>query len=80
MKKYAIGLLMLSLSSVAFAGSGRKATDDRLQASGVVMNEIMAAPDKGIPEEVLTSAKCIAVIPDMAKGGSSPAASMDAEL
>ena len=29
----------------------------------------MAAPDKGIPEEVLNSAKCIAVIPDMGKGG-----------
>ncbi|MGB8889889.1 MAG: lipid-binding SYLF domain-containing protein [Candidatus Korobacteraceae bacterium] len=33
------------------------------------MNEIMAAPDKGIPEEVLNGAKCIAVVPDMAKGG-----------
>ena len=32
------------------------------------MNEIMAAPDKGIPEEVLNGAKCIAVVPDMAKG------------
>ena len=33
------------------------------------MNEIMAAPDKGIPEEVLHGAKCIAVVPDMGKGG-----------
>ena len=35
----------------------------------VRFNEIMAAPDKGIPEEVLNGAKCIAVVPDMAKGG-----------
>jgi lipid-binding SYLF domain-containing protein len=29
----------------------------------------MAAPDKGIPEEVLDHAKCIAVVPHMIKGG-----------
>lgn len=44
--------------------------DGRAHAAGTVLNEIMAAPDKCIPEEVLTSAKCIAVIPDMRKGGS----------
>ena len=43
-----------------------------------VMNEIMAAPDKGIPEEVLNGAKCIAVVPNMAKAHSSSAESMDA--
>jgi len=69
MKKYAIGLLTLSLATFAFASSGRPATEDRLQAAGTSLNEIMAAPDKGIPEEVLTSAKCIAVIPNMGKGG-----------
>lgn len=69
MKKLAIAFLMLSLATLAFAKSGRPATEDRLQASGTVLNEIMAAPDKGIPEEVLTGAKCIAVIPSMGKGG-----------
>jgi lipid-binding SYLF domain-containing protein len=33
------------------------------------MREIMAAPDKGIPEEVLEHAKCIAVVPHLLKGG-----------
>src|ERR1017187_3741904 len=69
MKKYAVALLTLSLATFAFAKSGRPATEDRLQAAGTVLHEIMAAPDKGIPEEVLTDAKCIAVIPDMGKGG-----------
>src|SRR5580693_8878479 len=68
MKKYAIALLTLSLSTFAFAGPGEQDTTARLQAAGLVMNEIMAAPDKGIPEEVLHGAKCIAVVPDMAKG------------
>src|SRR5271167_4568511 len=69
MKKYAIGLLTLSLATFALAKSGRPATEDRLQAAGTSLHEILAAPDKGIPEEVLTSAKCIAVIPNMGKGG-----------
>jgi lipid-binding SYLF domain-containing protein len=34
-----------------------------------VLHEVMAAPDKGIPEEVLDHAKCIAVVPHMVKGG-----------
>ena len=29
----------------------------------------MAAPDKGIPEEVMDHAKCVAVVPHMIKGG-----------
>ena len=68
MKKYAIALLTLSLATFAFAGPGQQDTTARLQAAGIVMNEIMAAPDKGIPEEVLNGAKCIAVVPSMAKG------------
>jgi SH3 domain-containing YSC84-like protein 1 len=67
--KYAITLLTLSLSTLAFAGPGDQDTTARLQAAGTVMNEIMAAPDKGIPEEVLNGAKCIAVVPNMGKGG-----------
>ena len=41
------------------------------------MDAIMAAPDKGIPEEVLNDAKCIAVVPTWARAGSSSAESMD---
>jgi lipid-binding SYLF domain-containing protein len=71
MKKYVLGLLAMSVAATfAFADSGGKAAvNERLQAAGTVLNEIMAAPDKGIPEEVLAGAKCIAVIPNMGKGG-----------
>ncbi|MGA9565214.1 MAG: lipid-binding SYLF domain-containing protein [Candidatus Korobacteraceae bacterium] len=69
MKKYAIGLLTLSLAPFAFAGTGLEDSTARLQASGVVLHEIMEAPDQGIPEEVLNGAKCIAVVPSMGKGG-----------
>jgi len=41
----------------------------RIGAASDVMDAIMAAPDKGIPEEVLGSARCIAVIPSMLNAG-----------
>jgi lipid-binding SYLF domain-containing protein len=57
------------LGTFAFAGSAREDSVDRLQRSVVVLHAIMSAPDKGIPEEVLSGAKCILVVPDLIKGG-----------
>jgi SH3 domain-containing YSC84-like protein 1 len=42
---------------------------DRVRAAAEVVDEIMSAPDKGIPEEVMGSAQCVAVVPSMLKGG-----------
>ena len=69
MKKVMTLVALLSLSSIGWAGSNREATTDRLDHAGRVIHEIMAAPDKGIPQEVLEHAKCIAVVPHMLKGG-----------
>src|SRR5258708_18192463 len=41
----------------------------RVESAATVLNEVMAAPDKGIPEEILGSAKCVAVVPSLVKGG-----------
>jgi len=69
MKKSILCAATLSLASVAWAATAREATDDRLNQAGAVLHEIMAAPDKGIPEEVLEHAKCVAVVPHLLKGG-----------
>ena len=69
MKKIMLFVALLSLTSLGWAGSAREDSIDRLQNAGKVLNEIMGAPDKGIPEEVLDHAKCIAVVPHMIKGG-----------
>lgn len=69
MKKAITLVALLSLTSIGWAGTNREATDDRLDHAGSVLHEIMAAPDKGIPEEVLEHAKCVAVVPHMLKGG-----------
>ena len=72
MKKI-ISLLLMSfmgmVGTYAWAGSAREDTVDRLQKSVDVLHAIMSTPDKGIPEEVLSNAKCILVVPDLIKGG-----------
>jgi SH3 domain-containing YSC84-like protein 1 len=41
--------------------------DKRIDNSAKVLDEIMAVKDKAIPDKVMKSAKCIAVIPSMVK-------------
>src|ERR1700736_619186 len=69
MKKVTFLLAMLVLGTLCWAGSGREDATDRLENATQVLHEIMGMPDKGIPEEVLEHAKCIAVVPHMVKGG-----------
>jgi len=69
MKQVMTFVALLSMTSIAWAGSNRESTEDRLDHAGAVLHEIMAAPDRGIPEEVLEHAKCVAVVPHMLKGG-----------
>jgi lipid-binding SYLF domain-containing protein len=71
--KKTMSVLLMSLvglfGTYAWAGSAREDTVDRLQKSVDVLHAIMSTPDKGIPEEVLSNAKCILVVPDLIKGG-----------
>ena len=69
MKQIITLVALLSLTSIGWAGTNREATNDRLDHAGRVLHEIMAAPDSGIPEEVLEHAKCVAVVPHLLKGG-----------
>src|ERR1700674_52565 len=69
MKKVMFLLAMVSLGTVCWAGSAREDAVERLNNAGQVLHEIMAMPDKGIPEEVLEHAKCVAVVPHMVKAG-----------
>src|SRR5579862_361172 len=72
MKKTMSLLLMSAMGlfgTFASASSGREDSVARLQSSVDVIHAIMATPDKGIPEEVLNSAKCILVVPNLIKGG-----------
>src|SRR6185312_9655011 len=64
-KAFCFLAVALIASSVAFAETAAQ----RVQSAATVLDEIMATPDKGIPVEILDSAKCIAVVPSLLKGG-----------
>jgi lipid-binding SYLF domain-containing protein len=69
MNKIVFMLAMLSLGTLCWADSAREDATQRLGSATTVLHEIMGMPDKGIPEEVLEHAKCVAVVPHMVKGG-----------
>ncbi len=52
-----------------WAQGDRSKTISRVQEANDILSEIMNAPDAGIPENVFSSAKCVAVVPTYLKGG-----------
>src|SRR5690242_226262 len=70
MKKVVLPLVsLLVLLTTSWADEDRSKLVSRLQGSSDVLEEIMSAPDKGIPEEVMGSAECVPIVPSMLKGG-----------
>jgi lipid-binding SYLF domain-containing protein len=62
--------LTLSLTlTLAIAASAQTAETERLVAATTAFEEIMSAPDKGVPKSVLDKAEAIVVIPSVIKGG-----------
>ncbi len=65
--KVLVGLTVAALISVpAFA---QKTADARLQAATEDLNAMMNASDKGIPQDLLSKASCVVVVPNLKKGG-----------
>lgn len=58
----AIGLLAAPM----FA---QKDADARLQAATTDLHELMNANDKGIPQDLISKASCVVVVPNLKKGG-----------
>lgn len=65
MKTNLIVCLAAALAVPAFA---QKDAETRLQASADVVKEIMAAPDKSVPQDLLDKAQCVVVVPNLKKG------------
>jgi lipid-binding SYLF domain-containing protein len=62
---------LTQLAILATAGSLLYAASDapkRLDAAADTLTEIMSAPDKGIPQDLLEKAECIVVVPGLKKG------------
>src|SRR4030081_459601 len=70
-RKYLLALttIALFLSSLTWAADDKDESDinKRIDSAANVLNEIMATPDKAIPDSIMRDARCIAVIPSMIK-------------
>src|SRR5881628_1352472 len=64
----ALGLCLLT-TLLSAAEEGDTKAIKRVESAATVLDEIQGAPDQGIPQEVLGSAECVAVIPTLLKGG-----------
>ncbi len=71
MKRLVLLTLVICLCSFALAADDAPASkaSDRVQAAADVLNQIQSAPDSGIPQDILSKADCVAVVPSMLKGG-----------
>src|ERR1035437_7153658 len=65
MRKHAILYLMMTLALTYTAQARSDRSDDihRIEDSAQIFQEIMQTPDKAIPQYLLDSAQCIAIIP-----------------
>src|SRR5437667_6699697 len=63
-----VGLLGLTASVFAADDDDNKAAG-RVKSASTILEEIQNAPDTGIPDEVMGSAECVAVVPSMLKAG-----------
>jgi len=76
MQKLLVVLVVVCfVTPLVFADEGANAPEantkasSRVESAGTVLDEIQAAPDQRIPEEILGSADCVAVVPSLLNGG-----------
>ena len=68
MKKIAIALVALfAMAGLAAASERRDADLDRIQSASTILSQIMSAPDRAIPDSIMSGAKCIAIMPSALK-------------
>jgi len=60
-------LFLISAAWTADEDKDKSDIEKRIDNAAKVLDEIMATPDKAIPDKVISEAKCIAVIPSMVK-------------
>jgi lipid-binding SYLF domain-containing protein len=62
-------VVAIALSSwSAYGAQDRAKIQERLEAARSVIDEVMATPDRGIPQSILSGAACVVVIPAYKKG------------
>ena len=62
---FLLSIALLSVSNLALGGDATH----RVGEARTVIQEIMAAPDKGIPRDLLNNAHCVVIVPAAKRGG-----------
>ena len=62
-------LTMAALVGPIYSADQQQEAVQRVSAASEVLQEIMAAPDQGIPDWVLERAHCAVIVPGMKQGG-----------
>ena len=65
-----LSTMVLLFSAVGWSADeekDRSEIEKRIDAAARVLTEVMATPDKAIPNKVMSDAKCLAIIPNMVK-------------
>src|ERR1700688_2533758 len=60
-------LVFLAALAATALYSQEETPDHRLRTSTAVLHEIMSAPDKGIPNDLLDKAQCVVIVPELKK-------------
>jgi SH3 domain-containing YSC84-like protein 1 len=60
-------LVFLAALAATALYSQEETPDHRLRTSTAVLREIMSAPDKGIPKDLLGKAQCVVIVPGLKK-------------
>lgn len=69
MKSFLANVLLLAVASSSALAADRSDEVKRLKRATAVFQEIMKTPDKGVPEDLLDKAECVAIVPGLKKGG-----------
>jgi len=68
MRMTALAISVAGLCSTMWAAEETK-TADRVNDAAAMFSEIMATPDKSIPQDLLNKSHCIILVPGLKKGG-----------
>jgi SH3 domain-containing YSC84-like protein 1 len=69
MKRLLHVVVAISLMPAAWAAENAEKAQARIDAAGAILHQLQSAPDQGIPQKLLASASCVAVVPAMLNGG-----------
>lgn len=64
-----VGVMFVAVTGFAFAADTQSDAVKRIDQAAKVFQEVNAAPDKGVPQEILEKAQCIGIVPGMKRAG-----------